>query len=499
MEHTTGPVETWERHSGAACAPLGQYRRREPEKTLLHEVVRDRLESFLAAARERSATGRGLPAFVERDFRAYLDCGILARGFARVRCPDCGFERLVAFSCKTHLCPSCNARRMEDTADHLVRNVLPAVPVRQWVLSMPRRVRFLAARHPALATRLLDLFTRAVFAWQRRSARRLGVADPRSGGVTAVQRFGGALNLNVHFHTLVPDGVFDLAGGGPARFVVLRCPSDEELTAILTRFIRRAAKALARFDEEVETEADALAALQAAEVDRRLRFPDPFKSPRHSVSLDGFSLHAGVRVHANDRQGLERLCRYVVRPPFALHRLSVGEDGRLVYRMKHPRGGSLFLVLAPDELLARLATLVPPPRSHGVRYHGVFAPNAKARPRVVPQPFEPPPPAAPTPADASASSSTPVQAPPRLDRPARTYRVPWADLLKKVFAVDVLACPCGGRLQLIAFIAEATVAKRILDHLGLDSRGPPLARAQAPPDAPDLAPSYDGVDPAFPD
>ncbi len=128
--------------------------------------------------------------------------------------------------------------------------------------------------------------------------------------------------------------------------------------------------------------------------------------------------------------------------------------------MKRPRGGSLSLVLTPDELLARLATLVPPPRIHGVRYHGVFAPNAKARPRVVPQPPEPPPPSAPTPAGASASSSTPAQPLRRLDRRARTYRVPWADLLKRVFAVDVLACPCGGRLQLIAFIAEATVVKR---------------------------------------
>ncbi len=166
--------ETWERHAGAACAPLSGYRRREPAETLLHQVVCERLETFLAAARDRSAHGRGLPAFVERDLRAYLACGILAHGFARVRCPDCGFERLVAFSCKAAVCPSCAARRMEDGADHLVRNVLPQVPVRQWVLSFPRRVRFLAARHPALASRLLDVFTRAVFAWQRRSARRLG-------------------------------------------------------------------------------------------------------------------------------------------------------------------------------------------------------------------------------------------------------------------------------------------------------------------------------------
>jgi hypothetical protein len=133
---------------------------------------------------------------------------------------------------------------MEDTAEHLVRNVLPEFPVRQWVLSFPRRVRFLAARHPALASRLLDLFTRAVFTWQRRQARRRGVADPRTGGVTAVQRFGGAINLNVHFPTPVPDGVFDAEGAGPPRFVPVRPPRDEDLAAILDRIVRRTAKAL---------------------------------------------------------------------------------------------------------------------------------------------------------------------------------------------------------------------------------------------------------------
>src|SRR6266540_1743791 len=112
-------------------------------------------------------------------------------------------------------------------ASSLSRLVLPQVPVRQWVLSFPRRVRFLAARHPALASRLLDLFTRAVFAWQRRSAWRLGAADPRNGGVTAVQRFGGA--LNVHFHTLVPDGVFILDGPGPPSFVAAPPPRDEDV------------------------------------------------------------------------------------------------------------------------------------------------------------------------------------------------------------------------------------------------------------------------------
>ena len=504
------PVEIWERRPGAATAPLGGYRRREPERTLLHEVVRERLEPFLATARERSTTGRGLPAHVEGDLRRYLDCGILGRGFARIRCHDCGFERLVAFSCKARSCPSCNARRMEDADDHLVNDVFPSVPVRQWVISFPRRIRFLAARDPAFCSRLLDLFTRAVFAWQRRRGRLVGVADPRTGGCTAVQRFGSAINLNVHFHTLIPDGVFDVERPGRARFVGLPAPSEDELERILTTVIRRVTHHIAR-DREVERaiEEDALAELQAAEVDRRMRFPDPFKHARHSVALDGFSLHAGVRIHENDREGLERLCRYAVRPPFALHRLSQAPDGNLLYRMKRARGGSLFLPLTPDQLLARIATLVPPPRTHAIRYHGVFAPNSKDRARVVPEHFQTPErsPAALQPAvpPASPSEPSPFQLSPQpapvtgdSDRLGPRYRVPWAELLRKVFSLDVLSCPqCGGRMQLIAFIAEAGVARRILDHLGLPSTGPPVARPRAPEEVFDSPPEYDGADPTW--
>ena len=78
----------------------------------------------------------GVPSWVERDFRGYLRCGILAHGIARARCSGCGYDFLVAFSCKGRgVCPSCNARRMVGTAAHLVDHVLPPLPVRQWVLS----------------------------------------------------------------------------------------------------------------------------------------------------------------------------------------------------------------------------------------------------------------------------------------------------------------------------------------------------------------------------
>jgi len=286
--------------------------------------------------------------------------------------------------------------------------------------------------------------------------------------------------------------VFVADGDGPARFVPIPAPDDEDVAEILLRVVRRTAKVLAGFDEDLDSEADALAALQAAEVERRLRHPEPFRPPRSGAFLEGFSLHAGVRIHANDRDGRERICRYVLRPPLALHRLSRGEDGRLLYRMKRPRGGSAWLALTEDELLERLATLVPPPRVHSVRYHGVFAPHARLRSRVVPSggahPDTPPP---------------PVPAPPPgarcvKDPPPRTHRVPWADLLKKVFSLDVLACPeCAGRLRLIAFIAEPAVATTILVHLGLDSTGPPLAPARRGLDPVDPAPDYDQPDPVL--
>ena len=112
-----------------------EYQRRKPEDSVLYRVVQQGLETFLASARDQ---GRVVPPFALRELRAFLDCGLLCRGFLRVRCQDCGRERLVAFSCKTRgFCPSCGARRMADTAAHLVDRVFPEAPVRQYVLLLP--------------------------------------------------------------------------------------------------------------------------------------------------------------------------------------------------------------------------------------------------------------------------------------------------------------------------------------------------------------------------
>ncbi len=112
------------------------------------------------------------------------------------------------------------------------------------------------------------------------------------------------VNLDVHFHTLVPDRVFIEEGTGPARFETLNAPGDEELEAILARIVRRTAKVLERLEEDFELDGakDALAGIQAEQVQQRLRHPEPFEPTRRSAFLEGYSLHAGVRVHGNDLQ-----------------------------------------------------------------------------------------------------------------------------------------------------------------------------------------------------
>ena len=138
---------------------------------------------------------------VAHELDIFLACGVLAHGVARVRCGACGHELLVAFSCKRRgICQSCTARRAEDTAAHLVDHVLPRVPYRQSVFTFPIAVRLALSRRPHLLTAALRACLRVLFA------------------------FGSALQLNVHFHVLAPDGGFDEHG----VFVVAEPPTDED-------------------------------------------------------------------------------------------------------------------------------------------------------------------------------------------------------------------------------------------------------------------------------
>ena len=177
----------------AAASNTVHYERRRPEQTILYELVQEHLETFLAQV--EASTGVPLPQFVKDEFDAFLECGILAHGFLRLRCAECAHEKLVAFSCKRRgFCPSCGARRMAETAAHLVDCVIPPVPVRQCVLSFPIPLRTLLAAHPQLVSAVLHVVHRVIGSFLIKQAG-LKRTEAHTGAVTLIQRFGSAANL----------------------------------------------------------------------------------------------------------------------------------------------------------------------------------------------------------------------------------------------------------------------------------------------------------------
>ncbi len=230
----------------APAADTVHYERRRPEDTTLYQLVQEHLETFLAQV--EAQTGAALPQFVKDEFDAFLECGILAHGFLRLRCADCADEKLVAFSCKRRgFCPSCGARRMAETAAHLVDYVIPPVPVRQWVLSFPIPLRTVLAAHPQLLSAVLQIVHRVIATFLvKQAGLKRRAAD--TGAVTLIQRFGSAANLNIHLHCLVLDGVYRMAGSVPVfQEAAVRCAAHQcnELEQ-LCRYISRPAIANGR-------------------------------------------------------------------------------------------------------------------------------------------------------------------------------------------------------------------------------------------------------------
>ena len=381
---------------------------------------------------------------------------------------------------------------MAGTAAHLVDRVIPAVPVRQWVLSLPFALRYRVAFDGALLGEVLGIFVRAVFGSLKRRAREYGIPWGQCGAVTFIQRFGSALNLTPHFHVLVLNGVYAAEEGEVPGFYPLRPPDKSDVMAVAAQVAERAASLLEKQDVGGEDgdEEPALGALYNASImgriatgpnaGRRVKTlgqssaaadsgeDDGFQSVTSRCAMvSGFSVHAGVGIRAEDRKGLERLCKYASRPPVATERLEQLPDGRLSYRLKTPwRNGTTHVIFEPQELMERLAVLVPAPRLNLTRFHGVLAPAAKWRASIVPAP--------------------PVETPPVCgcgeseDAKKRRPNYEWAALMARVFELDVLECGnCKGRLRILTAIHPPENTRKILECLGLPTRAPPRKPAAA--------------------
>jgi len=443
------------------------YVRHRPERTLLYQIVDEYYPAFKQHLESQDAS---LPGYVEQALEEYLKCGRLEHGFLRVRCDSCHAEHLVAFSCKRRgFCPSCGVRRMAESAALLVDEVFPEQPVRQWVLSVPYPLRFLFASRPEVMGKVLGIVYRCIATHVIHKAG-FTRSTAQTGAVTLIQRFGSALNLNIHFHMLFLDGVFTERTEDGLRFHPTKAPSAAELSDLAHTLAFRIGRylecrGLLERDAENsylvgdEIDAGPLSQLQGASITYRVAI-----GPQHgrkvftlqalpanddltyneAGKVAGFSLHAGVAARADQRDKLERLCRYICRPAVSERRLSLTSNGNVRYELKTPyRDGTTHVIFEPLDFIGKLAALVPPPRANLTRFHGVFAPNSRYRAQVTP---------------AKRGRGSQRRAKGDLNEPTPVERraaMTWAQRLKRVFNIDIETCPvCAGAVQIIACIED---------------------------------------------
>jgi hypothetical protein len=387
---------------------------------------------------------------------------------------------------------------MAQQAAHLVEQVIPWAPTRQWVVSVPIPLRYWMAPSRELTAKVHTIIRRTIGQYYVNQAVQNGAtrATVQPGSVTFLQRFGGSLNLNLHYHLVFLEGVFvDRAAQGlKPRFLPAAPPTDADIATVLQKISQRVIRELRKrgyleagtqdvvptgYDPASDEDPE-LARSMAASVQQRIAFGEragqrvrrigsgfgdegdrPTLTGARCASVNGFSLHANTHSPAHRRDELERLLRYTARGALSLERLDVNADGDMLYTFTRPwSDGTTGIKLSPLEWLEKLAALVPVPRMHLVRYGGCLAPHSNLRAAIIPTPRHQ-----------------------GLEEPKGGSTAPnwtWARLLKRVFAIDMERCPVcqQGRMRIIAAIMERSVIQKILRHLTPAVDPPPIAPAQ---------------------
>ena len=410
--------------SSLCCPKKSQtiYRPRKPEKTVLFGVIKKHYKTWHKNSEEP------VPNYIDKQFEKYLGCGILAKGFACAYCDGCNKDFLIAFSCKGRgICPSCNTRAMVETAANLVENVIPLVPVRQFVISFPKRIRHYLQTHHVLQSVLrvvIDEITKRLIICAAKPGGKIGA-------ISFIQQFGNTLNFHPHFHLIVADGVFSNEGDALIFQEAYLTPDDiaDTQDSIQKRVLRYFGRKF--FDKET--------------IEKMLSYEN-----------NGFSLDAKVRIPAWDREGLERLVRYCARPCFASENLRWNGPW-INYRLPKPtRDGKRFIQIEPLELIDRISKFIPYPRRHRRHYHGIFAPNSPLRKKIV----------------IKKSRINPSQNVRDMADKVEKVSFNWAKLIARIYETNPLICGCGKEIKITGFVTNPLDIRRILSGIGWPTQIP---------------------------
>ena len=407
------------------------YKPRNPKGTGFYSILSEHYDTFLETynSRFREKYGYFRPVISEA-VRKYLDCGILSKGFARVKCADCGEEYLLAFSCKMrYFCPSCHQKRLLILGEFLKKCVLAPVGHRQIVFTIPKMLRpyFMYDR------KLLGKLSRCAYDTLKDLYRKtLKVNNVCPGVVMSIQTFGDLVNFHPHLHAVATEGSFDAEGN---FLSVPRIPPN-----VIQDLFEHKVFTMLRKEGKI--------------TEKTIRL---IRSWRYS----GFNVDNHVFIKADNAEGLEGLVQYVARAPLSQEKMILDKAGdKVIYRSKlNPSLKRNFQVFDPPEWIAAITSHIPDKGQQMIRYYGYY--SNKNRGKRKKEEAE----------KAAIGDKSNPKALNIIEEPTNTpkeYRRLWAQLILKVYEVDPLVCEkCGGEMRIVSFITVQDVIDKILSHIGI--------------------------------
>ena len=421
------------------------YYPRRPQESPLWQLLNEHFHHFVAEYEDRFRKAYGFFRQVISDVvQKFLQCGDLKQGFARVRCPECHHEYLLAFSCRGRwFCPSCHAKIVIQFGERLKEEILYPVPHRQYVFSIPIILRHFFKYDRKLLGRLCQCVNQSLTLFFRTA---LNLEDGIPAMVMVIHTFGDYARWHPHIHVLIADGLFRKNG----VFYVMPRVDLKPLKELFRAYVLSMLKREGLIDDT---------------------FIAKIMKWRHT---SGFSAHNGMQIKRDDEQGKEALAQYIIRSPFSLEKITYKpETGMVVYRSKmtHGRNKANFKVFDAAEFIAAITQHIPDKSFQLVRYYGWYSNRSRGDRRKE----------AGLKTDIPDSTTVPEEIE-ALDvsayKPRRIPPKTWRECIKKVWEVDPLECPkCHAEMKIISFItrSQPEVISQILEHLGLyeKSRPPP--------------------------
>jgi hypothetical protein len=282
----------------------------------------------------------------------YLDCGDLKYGFARVKCDTCNTEYLLPFSCKCrYFCPSCHQRRVIEFGEYLYEEILKDVPHRQWVFSIPKRIRPYFMYNRKLLSKLSKCAWKVLSDYLKES---VSVKNAVPGVVVSIQTFGDFINFNPHLHIVATDGCFY----NDKEFMIGNVPNPSELEEVFQIEVLKMLK-------------------------KEGLITDFIIQNMSSWAHSGFNIYCGNVIESENEQGIEKLGRYIVRAPISQERMeyipdnkSYDGEAKVIYKSKNKVKTKTFEAL---EWCAKVVSHIPNKGEQLVRYYGFYSNKSRGQ------------------------------------------------------------------------------------------------------------------------